>query len=574
MSARAAAGRRAIGLAGLFAVMCFVAAGPRAHAQAPELEIHSLQFYVHEDTLATLGGMAAVTTRLETAIDAANDLLEGGQGPGDSPCCTRLEIDGAVQTLVDPNADPMNRVLRSIDFPQEVPDLLGAIGNPSSGNSFFLVDDLASCAGSAGAVGCAQLPNCGALLANPVAVITLDAIDQGVLAHVIAHERGHHACLDHDDTDPCQLMRSSAGGGCTAANQCALIRTAADRSGAACACHASSGLAAPDTQACTDLESNVSGICSGAVCAEVGTDASVSLLAAGDPDFAEFTPAAEPSAATPDRALEMSALTGDWADSAALAAGLEAQGLAYAHDRDLLYAAVPNGSFDALLVLDPQTRAIETQLNFDRTGSIIALAYHPGATSLPDDDRLFALEDQSGVFERLLEIDIDTGATLLIESGVFTGLPRGGELSFGSNGGTTGLAYDSANDALYVASWAGLFEIDYASCGPLTNCAMTEIRTPSDGTLARYAAGLAYSADTGQLYLVGNQTQGTTLFTVIDGATATAFEPIGIASNTVGGLAALPVPEPGPSGPLAAGLALAALRSRATASRPAQREAD
>jgi MYXO-CTERM domain-containing protein len=62
----------------------------------------------------------------------------------------------------------------------------------------------------------------------------------------------------------------------------------------------------------------------------------------------------------------------------------------------------------------------------------------------------------------------------------------------------------------------------------------------------RRTSSLAYSEETGRLYLSGSQTGPRTLFDSIDATTFESFPTIGIDDYTPGGLAAIPVPEPHP----------------------------
>ena len=128
------------------------------------------------------------------------------------------------------------------------------------------------------------------------------------------------------------------------------------------------------------------------------------------------------------------------------------------------------------------------------------------------------------------------------------------------DGFLTGLAYDSANDRLFGAGAAGLFEIDEAP----SVCAIDPAEHPQGIVLARFQAGLGYSADTELLYMIGNQVGERTLFTEIDAAASPDPEfstTLEIDALSVGGLAAMLVPEPGAQVLAAAALlTLAALR--------------
>lgn len=107
-----------------------------------------------------------------------------------------------------------------------------------------------------------------------------------------------------------------------------------------------------------------------------------------------------------------------------------------------------------------------------------------------------------------------------------------------------GLAYDSANDRLYSSSGfsGGIFEISLNPC-----CAAVLVN--ADGP-ARQESGLAYSAASNSLYVIGGQSGPRTLYNTLDAdafaaGTISSGYTRGLDGFTLGGLAAIPVPEPG-----------------------------
>ena len=524
-----------------------------ASAQSPARALHALNFYIHEDVQTTLGGPAAATLLVEQAIADAGLLLEGDQGPTDTPCCTGLELSSGVSTLVDPS----NQFF-GIDFDAERDALLAAVGNPS-GPSFFVVDHLDLCGSDVGAVGCADLSACAPLRANPVAVITLDAILDGVFGQLLAHERGHHACLVHTTVDASRLMSAGSGGGSLSASECNQYRAASTSTGGSCVCHADPGVGSPDLTSCND--GATAGICSGALCGEIGGDASVELVSSADPNVVEFDTVLTLEQATYDRALRLSGASGGWSDAGATSSNVEYTGLAYADDRALLYGVIDNGSFDELAEIDPATGAILGTHTLS-VGDVTSLAYDPGPTASPADDELFALFFAPGIgAERLLRIDPDDGTTLFDYG--FIEFPSDPTFVLTAAGRLSGLAYDPVHGDLYMGSLAGLYTIDLASCMNPGFCGVTEVLDPHGASLPRYEASLAYSSTTGNIYMVGNQ-QGvsaaggdnTTLFTVIEGGSARARETVGISGHSASALAAIQVAEPdgGMSGAAVLGL--------------------
>ena len=249
-------------------------------------------------------------------------------------------------------------------------------------------------------------------------------------------------------------------------------------------------------------------------------------MAAGGPESA--------IGAVTDDALLLSGLSGGWVNLGAIGASTAPTGLAYAPLRGVLYAINPLPGWDELITLDPETGlktgTIVTLFNKEE---VTALAFDPGNTDAESDDRLLALviDEDWPAFENLFEIDPDHGFVYDL-----------GYLTIGVGNGFQGLAYDSLNDKLYASGFglSGLYEIDF-SC-PAFACTTTQV----PDIAARSNSSLAYSEETGRLYLSGSQSGPRTLFDSIDATTFEVFSPIGIDDYTPGGLAAIPVPVPEP----------------------------
>jgi DNA-binding beta-propeller fold protein YncE len=226
-------------------------------------------------------------------------------------------------------------------------------------------------------------------------------------------------------------------------------------------------------------------------------------------------------------------LSGGWVNLGAIGASTAPTGLAYAPLRGVLYAINPLPGSDELITLDPET-GIKTGTIGTLSGKeeVRALAFDPGNTDAEHDDRLLALvrDEVEPGFENLFEIDPDHGFVYDL-----------GYLDLGATNGFQGLAYDSLNDKLYASGYrtGGLYEIDF-SC-PVFWCWMTQV---SGISVERTNSSLAYSEETGRLYLSGSQSGPRTLFNSIDATTFETFPSVGIDDYTPGGLAAIPVPEP------------------------------
>ena len=213
----------------------------RAEA-ALDVDLHRLRWHVHVDLINPGAGrdLAYWQNQIDAALASANQLLEGRQGPFDRACCTRLARSVAVTTFGTPGDG--RDVLDSL-AEQNFFDSAGG-----AGSNAFLIDSMSYCGGSAPtAIGCAERPSCNSNGGDDPAlwmVVTVDAFDDGILAAVTAHERGHNACLVHVASAACQIMQASVFspglGACLTASECTnyqLARTTTS-SGQACTCHA------------------------------------------------------------------------------------------------------------------------------------------------------------------------------------------------------------------------------------------------------------------------------------------------------------------------------------------------
>ena len=598
-------------------VLLVVLGALAANASPPAKSIHELDWYVHPDLRDPDGSWREIgywRALIEKATVEANDLLQGKNGPGDLPCCTALAV-GTVEYFLDP-ASILFDIGSSAEF-----NSLRVIGTPGRSRAYF-VDSITSCSsGQALAIGCAERPDCGPAATSPdvILAVTLDAHEEfDRLANTLAHERGHNACLEHVsfvDASDCQLMTPASGGACLddlATLQCDRFRAAANAAAeGSCECHDSVGVAEADATACT-LETAPEGLCSGGLCGETGSDASVTLVAAAG------TAAAQGD--TTDEWIALSGVTGGWSASTPFGSGFEVRGFAYSPGRNIVYGIAPEPllsrtppgdrvppgenpdwtTTNTLLELDPTTGAVSVVGTIDSYDEMVALAFDPGPTAGPEDDRLLALaiewnqardnsqtvspELEDFYCRRLVEIDPDDASTVpgpdLDQDG--NGEPPRvlSQCSYNLDEGMQGLAYDTARSMLYVASRSSSMQLREIELPCGTMCTVgTTIATPD--TLYRRSPSLAYSQTSDRLHHVGWRDfgeAGTRLyFDSFDAASvaaaASASVPtlfdraptLTIEGFSAGGLAAIPspfpVPEP-PGGPLVALLALAMLGRR------------
>ena len=520
---------------------------PATQAQSPVVSQHSLPWHVHED-LVTEERPLSFWENLPTEASAdATVILEGASGPADTPCCTRL---GTITVETFSNVDPL-RDLYQISDAAEWDDLhtLGGTGPRA-----FLVDDISFCGGPSTGIGCGETPSCSTFPGNAggdrIMVVSLEAWEESDrLAATLAHEHGHNSCLTHPDEevdadpDSCNVMLSSSGGACLTADQCDRYIAAANGSSTAtCDCHTALATLAADAAACTTDE-DTSGLCSGGICGETGSDASATLYASVGTaaDFGDST----------DEWMSLSALTGHWTTSTPFGTGIEPNGLAYAESRSLLYAVAPSGTnLNDLFSINPATGSVTAVGTMTEFEEMVALAFDPGASPSPDDNRLLALARRSGVSSssgtiecrKLVAIDPDDAST--------TYLGPINQACSASSPGLTGLAYDSTRQKLYAAAFfsSKLWEIDL-ECS--TSCAATSIddcllrdSCPDDFYLGSAQPGLAYSASNDRLYLIGMQSGPRTELDSFDAETLLKTETLSIDGFSLGGLAAAPNPLP------------------------------
>jgi len=519
-------------IANIVAALCFFGLlWPALAESAPAVDLHELNWYVHVDLIdAGIGeDLAYWQSVIDASVASGNELLEGGQGPFDQPCCTRLGRSVSVTTFGMPGDG-----LDVIDSAQDQTAISNVGG---AGSNAFLVDSMTYCGGSApGAQGCAlKPPGCGANDDPDLwMIVTVEAFDSETLALVVAHERGHNACLSHVAVAECQLMQGTIFlpglTGCMTASECNQYRAArtTPASGLECGCYDNGGAFSTDGTVCSEVDD---GLCSGGLCGPCAGDAGVHLIAAAAPGTAFGGP--------PDDALRISALKGEWTTLAQFAPTADdIRGMAYALDSETLYGVIPTVFDDSIVTIDPVSETILSTVGTIANGAaeIVSMAYDPGTTSVPGDDRLIVIE-VGGSIGRVRWIDPASPSTAHLLGSLIWDDP---ELF-------SGLAYDSLQDRLFAATPFdpdGLYEIDLSSCPP-SPCNSAQI---PGAELFIEDASLSFSPTSGMLYLVGTQKFGSerrTFYNVIDPTTGRSVETLSLDVFTPAGLAAVPEPELG-----------------------------
>lgn len=509
-------------LAGFLLLSLTLLAGVAAAQET--VDLHDLTWYVHVDLIDAGAGrdLAFWQGEIDQSVAEANTLLEGGQGPFDTPCCTRLANSVAVTTFGTPGdgLDVIDTLAKQ-----------NILSNFSTGSFAFLVDSMTFCGvNSPNAIGCARTPTCsgnGNDDPDLWMAVTVEAYDDKILPAVIAHERGHNTCLNHVAAAPCQVMQGSVAipgnGGCMTTSECSNYRAGRTEtaSGLTCGCQPSAGVIEPDGTVCAEV---ANGVCSGGVCADAAGDAGVRLVASGNPGSA--------STPLPDDALALSAVTGNWTDLGQIApTGERVSGLAYSTDAQILYGVVGSTGNDSIVTVDPETGDLISTIGSisNGTAEIVSMAYDPGATNATSDDRLVMLQVPTA----------GAGVVIWIDPASPSTFNTYGSLTIGPASEFTGLAYDSNQNQLFASSpfgAEGLYEIN---CPP-SPCSANAV-TGADATI--FDGSLAFSADTGKLYQVGTRFSGSrTFFARIDPTTGIPETTTSLDVYFPGGLAAVPEP--------------------------------
>lgn len=537
-------------LSGFVLMLFLLGAGPAA--ANPEVDLHDLTWFVHVDLIDPGEGedLAYWTNVIEEAVESGNRLLVGRNGPADNACCTKLTNSVSVATF--------GTAGDGLDIVDSVTDQNAIAATGGTGSRAFLVDSLTYCNGSSpSAIGCALRPSCSANANDDPSlwmVVTVEAFDEGTLASVLAHERGHNACLQHVSTPKCALMQATVFtpglGGCLSATECGHLKNARTEtsSGELCTCHDLAGQPLADGVKCDDA----GGVCSGGCCGSLSGDAGVHLLTAADPGDAGLAP---------EDMLRVSAYTGDWTNLGQISGTADdVRALAYSTDADVVYGIVPTVGDDRVVTIDPTTGLLIATIGqiANGTDEFVSLAYDPGPTASPADDRLIGLEVSTGDQGELRSIDPaspDT-ATLL------------GSLGWSPASAFSSLAFDPTLDKLLFATPFGpngLWQLDMGSCPP----ACSPSQFPGSGRFWSDAS-MTWSPDSGMAYVIGTgfPSPGTrTFYNVIDPATGATMETLSLDRFTPAGLAS--VPEPGLGLGLLLGGGLLGRLARARAARAA-----
>lgn len=513
----------------VFVLLSFLLLLGAGHAAAnPEVDLHDLTWFVHVDLIDPGAGedLAYWTNVIEEAVESGNRLLVGRNGPTDTACCTKLGSSLSVTTF--------GTTLDGLDVIDSAADQNAIAATGGGGSRAFLVDSLTYCNGaSPSAIGCAVRPGCsgnGNDDPNLWLYVTVESFEDGTLASVIAHERGHNACLQHISTPKCALMQATVFtpglGGCLTSTECGRMREARTEtsSGEVCSCHDLAGDPLADGAQCDDA----GGVCSGGCCGSITGDAGVHLLASADPGDGGLAP---------EDMLRVSAYTGDWTNLGQISGTADdVRALAYSTDADVVYGIVPTVGDDRVITIDPATGLLTATIGNipNGTDEFVSLAYDPGATSSTADDRLIGLQVSTGDTGELRAIDPASPDQAILLGG----------LGWTPASAFSSLAYDPTLDKLLFATPFGpngLWELDLANCPP--SCSPSQL--PGAGAFWT-GASMTWSPDSGMAYVVGTSfsAPGTrTFYNVIDPATGATVETLSLDRFTPAGLAS--VPEPG-----------------------------
>ena len=474
---------------------------------APSEATDPIDFYVHQ-CLVDADGLPHYQALVDARLEEAAGLLQGEHGPYDSGCCVRIEA-ASVQAFGS-CGDGFNHVNTGAEVAALFASAPGA----------YLVDTVHFCGGvaSTGIRGCAEQP-------GDVMIVGREADDSFFLDEVIAHERGHNAGLAHVSSNQCELMRDSSGGGCVTSVECGAFAAQASGTGGVCSClpDVFGDPPLPPGTAC--VEEGGFEVCAGGTCEGPAAGAHLHLWIAGGPGAAT-------GVATDTRLLQ-DMRHGDWVPMGGFGGGVELSGLAYDRNRKRFFGIERRPGNERLLVLDKTTGLLIglVPLPFD---GIEAVAYDARS------DFIYAAQVDSEIFGS--PFSCSGAATciteiLRIDPVTFAATPIGELNTYIVPDGVTGMAFDSARSLIYVASEAGLAQIDPEDCDGVT-CVVTLIDTEF-----RNPVTLAYDSWRDQLIRQGS-VLGRTVIDRIDLATGGRLSQTRLDPFTPGGSTIVPLPEP------------------------------
>jgi hypothetical protein len=209
------------------------------HGSAAEIDqrVENLVFSIHVDTASDLD-----LSGLEQHLERARLLFHMSQASSDVTCCTKIEA--ADLELFGTSGDGMDIIDSESKWNQ-------------LGNRKAFVTDLVWPSPAAGR----------AILGGERMAVALDT-PVSRLPHVIAHERGHNAGLNHRDDDPCNLMHSSGDhAGCLQVSECQALRALGYNDGT-CTCMGPSIGDPPLSDETVCSAEGETGYCKAGLCAE------------------------------------------------------------------------------------------------------------------------------------------------------------------------------------------------------------------------------------------------------------------------------------------------------------------
>ena len=119
---------------------------------AETVDLHSQTWYVHTDMVTGVQDLTYWQGVIDAALAEANALVEGDNGPFDTPCCSRMNRSASVAVFGTP--------LDGLDVLDSLADQNFYAGF-GTGSVAFLLDSMTYCSGSSpSAIGCAEAPSC------------------------------------------------------------------------------------------------------------------------------------------------------------------------------------------------------------------------------------------------------------------------------------------------------------------------------------------------------------------------------------------------------------------------------
>jgi hypothetical protein len=86
-------------VASLLGLIFLVLCGSSTALAVDDVDLHDINWYIHVDLVTMTEDLAYWQNVLDEQLSLANALIEGGQGPIDTPCCSRISGTASLVTF-------------------------------------------------------------------------------------------------------------------------------------------------------------------------------------------------------------------------------------------------------------------------------------------------------------------------------------------------------------------------------------------------------------------------------------------------------------------------------------------